>query len=120
MHGIRRLRVIAAPAASAAAKAGCSRQVLEMVVCLTASGHLDATLQDVLPQRCRLIYGDRTEWSGVIRADDNGWVVHSDLGDDEPIRLLHVRTLRPGDYLTIYRPGEEAACFRVEGISLAF
>jgi hypothetical protein len=109
------MRVLAASMPGRGIDAANEQQTLEMVVCLDAAGRLSAT--SALP-RCRLLRAGREEWSGTLRADEGRWVVHNDLGDDEPIRLLHVRTLRPGDHLRLGIPGGKETCFRVEQVVL--
>jgi hypothetical protein len=88
-------------------------QTLEMVVCVNAAGRLAAT--SALP-RCRLLRERREVWSGTLRADEGQWIVHNNLGDDEPIRFLRVNTLRAGDHVRLCDPGGEEISFRVEQV----
>jgi hypothetical protein len=105
------VRVLAASMAGRGIDAVNRAANLEMVVCLNPAGQVNTT--SALP-RCRLLRAGREEWSGTMRADEGRWVVHNNLGDDEPIRLLHVRALRPGDYLRLgISGGQEISC-RVE------
>jgi hypothetical protein len=66
---------------------------------------------------CRLWRGEQEEWSGSLRTDEDRWIVHSDLGDDEPIRILHLNTLRPGDYIRLRHPEGDQVSFRIEQVT---
>ena len=111
------MHVVAAPVLQGLPKPDHERHILEMVVCLNSRGQLAATLEDVVYQHCRLLRHGREEWSGRLRMDEGRWIIQGDPDDDEPIKLLQVRTLRPGDHLTVNSPGNRAIDFRVERVS---
>ena len=102
---------------TASLKADHERHILEMVVCLNSRGQLAATMEDVVHQHCRFLRHGREEWSGRLKMDAGRWIIQSDPDDDEPIKLLQARTLRPGDHLTVRSPGNKAMDFRVEHVS---
>ena len=107
------MRVMAVSVPITGTDTGSRHQTLEMIVRPDASGHLNAASQDAGPQVCRLFRGEREEWSGTLRTDGDRWIVHSDLGDDEPIRILHLKTLRPGDPIRLRNPGGDEVSFRI-------
>jgi hypothetical protein len=109
------MRVIAASISDPATE----RHTLEMVVCLARNGRLDPAFQDSVPQRCRMVRDGREEWSGRLRMDEDRWIVHSDLGDDEPIWILHSSSLRPGEHLILCGLGGKRISFRVQHVSRA-
>jgi hypothetical protein len=111
------MRVMAVSVAATGTDTASGHQTLEMIVRPNAGGGLDAASQDAGPLLCRLLRGGQEEWSGAIRWDEDRWVVHSDLGDDEPIRFLYLKTLRPGDYIRLCNPGGEEVNFRIEQVT---
>jgi hypothetical protein len=111
------VRVVAMSTSCGGAEGAHECLTLEMTVSLNPDGCLGAAVQDEMPQRCRLLRDGREEWSGTLITGADGWVMHSDLGDDEPIWVLHVRTLRPGEHFTLCNPGGEQISFRVGRVS---
>lgn len=111
------MHVVAAPVLQGLRKTDHERDILEMVVCLNSRGQLAATLEDVVYQHCRLLRHGREAWSGRLRMDEGRWIIQADPDDNEPIKLLQVRTLRPGDHLTVISPGNRAIDFKIECVS---
>lgn len=110
------MHVIAASLPAIGIDAASGHQTLEMIVRPDASGRLDAASQDAGPQLCRLLRRGREEWCGTLRMDGDLWIVHSDHGDDEPIRFLQLKTLRPGDHINLRNPGGKQVGFRIEHV----
>lgn len=111
--------VVAVPVSSPKTGTCRSRCTLELNVCLDSCGWLASTLEDVLTPHCKLLLDGEEAWSGRLGWDSGGWVVHSGMGDDEPVRRLWASTLRPGDHLTLGCPREGEVEFRVVQASRA-
>jgi hypothetical protein len=85
--------------------------ILEMQVCLTADGRLDAAGCGIASERfrIRLLRHDREEWAGVLLRSDGNWTIHRRHGDDDPLWLFESKIIRPGEYFSIRQPqGEQS------------
>jgi hypothetical protein len=94
-------------------QASAKHQTLE-IICRKGGGHPETRLH---LQRCRLLDRGREKWSATLEADDNQWVLHNELGDDEPIWFLRVHCLRPGEYVSLQGPAGETIEFRIQQMS---
>lgn len=111
--------VVAMPIAGPEAGPNGGRCTLELKVCVDSVGRLVPTFADVGTPHCRLLSDGEEVWSGRLGRDCGEWVIHSSMGDDEPLRRLRATTLRPGDHLTLGCPREGDVEFRVVQASRA-
>ena len=97
------MRVTAVLTWGARSHSGDPGHVLEMVVPLMPGAQLD--IGEVARHPCpvsRRVKGV-TLWSGRLVVEDETCFLHADDADD-PIWFITLGTLRPGDYLTVYKP----------------
>ena len=103
-------------------------QGLELALGLTADGRIDPEtyLIDPRPWMARRFRPDRPDWRGELVRDDEAWILRrvsglpgdlpgSDAVEDAPLWFLEVRSLHPGDYLTLRRPDGESFVYLVVG-----
>ncbi len=95
--------------------AGDTAQGLDLMLGLTADAHIDlpAYFDDPRPWTARRFRPGRADWHGEVVREETGWVLRGAPAEDGPVWLLDVRSLHPGDYLTLRRPDGEALVFRV-------
>jgi hypothetical protein len=94
---------------------------LELLLGLTPDARIDpdAYLADPRDWSARRFRPDRPDWHGVLVREEGDWTLRGDPASDGPLWLLEVRTLHPGDYLTLRRPDGEELVFRVVGVAPA-
>ena len=91
---------------------------LELSVCLTPNALLDVAAFEIspLPWPVRRTWPDREDWHGELIRVDEGWAIRAARGDNEPVWDVTVKTLRPGEYITLRRPDGEELIFRIVGV----
>jgi hypothetical protein len=92
---------------------------LEIRLGLTADAHIDLEtyLADPRPWAARRFRPERPDWHGELVHDDGAWTLRGAPAEDGPLWFLEVRTMHPGDYLTLRRPDGEDFVFRVVGVT---
>lgn len=121
MAELQLCRVTALLASGPGQPAGDTRTGLEFVVCLDARGHpdFDACRVD-RDWDVRRFWPDRPDWRGnLVRLEDGAFGMHSAASPDEPVRQLHGRVFRPGEYLSLPRPSGEHLVFRIVSVEAA-
>lgn len=94
---------------------------LELALGLTSDGRIDPEtyLIDPRPWTARRFRPDRPDWHGELVRDEASWILRrvagADAAEDAPQWFLEVRSLHPGDYVTLRRPDGESFVFRVVG-----
>ncbi len=89
---------------------------LEIELCLSARGQIEAAGAGEEPWRVRRFWPDRADWHGELVPVDEGWGIRSTEGDDAPMWELHGRILRPGEYITLVGPDNAELVFRIVNI----
>ena len=97
------MRVTAVLTWGACSHSGDPGHVLEMVVPLMPGAQLD--IGEVARRQCPVSRRENgvTLWSGRLVVEDETCFLHAD-DDDDPIWFITFGPLRPGDYLTAYKP----------------
>ncbi|HJS83953.1 MAG TPA: hypothetical protein VJ779_00655 [Acetobacteraceae bacterium] len=89
---------------------------LEMELCLSARGQIEAACATDTPWHVRRFWPDRKDWHGELVAVDGGWGIRGLRGDDEPVWELQGRILRPGEYVTLVGPDNAELLFRIVNV----
>lgn len=94
-------------------------QGLELHLGLTTDGRIDPEtfLTDPRPWTARRFRPERPDWHGELIRDDGAWNLRGGTAEDGPQWIIEVRTMHPGDYLTLRRPDGEEFVFRVVGVT---
>lgn len=94
-------------------------QGLELCLGLTADGRIDpdAYLADPRSWAARRFRPARPDWHGELIRDDEAWTLRGTPAEDGPLWFIDVRTLHPGNYLTLRRPDGEEFVFRIVGVT---
>lgn len=100
---------------------GDTAQGLELHLGLTADGRIDpeAYLADPRPWTARRFRPGRPDWHGELVRDEEIWTLRGTPVEDGPLWVAEMRTLHPGDYISIRRPDGESLIFRVVGVAQA-
>lgn len=90
-------------------------QGLELAVALTVQGQIES---GGTPEgfRARRFWPDREDWQGAFEWLETGWALRNERSPDEPLWELDVRSVRPGDYVTLRRPDGADAVFRIVSV----
>jgi len=112
-------RVTALLAQASGQPEGDTSQGLELLLGLTGDGRIDPEtyLTDPRPWTARRFRPERPEWHGELVRDEGAWTLRGAPAEDGPLWFLEVRTMHPGDYLTLRRPDGEEFVFRVVGVT---
>lgn len=112
-------RVTALLAQGPGLPAGDLDQGLELRLGLTADARIDpeAYLADPRPWTARRFRPERQDWHGEVVRDDEAWTLRGTPVEDGPLWFLDMRSLHPGDYLTLQRPDGEQFVFRIVGVT---
>jgi hypothetical protein len=68
--------------------------------------------------RARRFWPDREDWQGALEWLETGWALRNERSLDEPLWELDVRTVRPGEYITLRRPDGGDAVFRIVSVEV--
>ncbi len=86
---------------------------IELSVPLTAQARLDESRTETPWSSRRSLPDGRQHAGELVRAGD-GWALRGmTAGDDAPLWDFEAAVLRPGEYVTLRRPGGEALVFRI-------
>jgi len=108
-------RVLALLASGPGFPEGDLGQGLALAVRLTGQGQIDpAGATEAF--RARRFWPDREDWQGAIEWLETGWALRNERSADEPLWELDLRTVRPGDYITLRRPDGADAVFRIVSV----
>ncbi len=94
--------------------------VLELRAPLTQDSQLDAAaFADVGPYcRADLTQAALPAWSSLLLLTDQGWALRPET-EEGPLWPLDVRTIRPGEYLTLRPPSAGDQVFRIVNVEHA-
>jgi hypothetical protein len=111
-------RVMALLASGPGFPEGDVAQGLELAVALNVQGQIepDAEREHF---HARRFWADREDWQGALEWLETGWALRNVRSPDEPLWELDVRSVRPGDYLTLRRPDGADAIFRIVSVEPA-
>jgi hypothetical protein len=111
-------RVMALLASGPGFPEGDVAQGLALSVRLTGQGQIDPSgAHDEF--NARRFWPDRDDWQGAMEWLETGWALRHHSSADEPLWELDVRTVRPGDYITLRRPEGGDAIFRIVSVEPA-
>jgi hypothetical protein len=108
-------RVIALLASGPGCPEGDVTQGIEMAVDLTVQSQLDPSAGPD-GMGARRFWSDREDWQGTLERLETGWALRNISSPDEPLWELDVRTVRPGEYITLRRPDGADAVFRIVSV----
>ncbi len=115
MPGARLSRVTTLLARAPGLPGGDTRSGMELELCLDARGQIEPACGEE-PWPVRRFWRDREDWHGILVPVGEGWGLRSARGEDEPLWELQVRLVRPGEYLTLVRPGQDELLFRIVNV----
>ena len=94
---------------------------LDLQVCLTSQGQIDAPAYraDPAPWPFHRLLPDGTDKVGELVALDPGWALRGTHAEDDPLWVLEGKVFRPGELVTLCRPGGEELVFRVVNVEAA-
>jgi hypothetical protein len=86
---------------------------LELTVVLTPQGALDEAALGGATWPARRLLPDGREFAGELVRAGAGWAVRGAAGEDAPLWDFEGRVFRPGEYVTLRRPGGDELVFRI-------
>ena len=86
---------------------------LELTVALTPQGALDEAAFGEAPWPTRRLLPDGNVLAGELVRIDGGWALRGPAGEDAPLWDIESRVFRPGEYVTLRRPGGDELIFRI-------
>ncbi len=114
----RLARVVAVLSRAAGKPEGDTACVLELQVPLTAEGQLDPDAFAVLAAYCQaeLIESGTPVWSSPVLRADEGWALRPGGIEEAPLWRMRARTIRPGEYLTLFTAHADEQVFRIVNV----
>jgi hypothetical protein len=91
---------------------GNAGDIFEMLVRLCPGGQMKPASEPEQAYRARRLIDGAETWAGRLVSEGENWVLHSD-DDDDPIWFIEFGALRPGEYLTLHRPGGQPLRFQI-------
>ncbi len=92
---------------------------LEVLVALTPQGQLDEAALAEAPWPTLRTLPDGRERHGDIVRGAAGWVLRGRAGEDSPHSPIEAQIFRPGEYVTLLPPGQDALVFRIVDVQPA-
>ena len=86
---------------------------LQLTVSLTPQAALDEAAFGAAPWPTRRDLPDGNVLLGELVRIDDGWAMRGPAGEDAPLWDLEGRVFRPGEYVTLRRPGGDELFFRI-------
>jgi hypothetical protein len=86
---------------------------LELTAALTPQGALDEAAFGDPPWPTRRVLPDGRALVGELVRADAGWALRGPAGEDAPLWDFEGRVFRPGEYVTLRRPGGDELIFRI-------
>jgi hypothetical protein len=111
----QRSRVTALLARGPRTAQGDTRCGVEMELSVRPSGQIDASAADE-NRPVRRFWREREDWHGALVQVGEGWAVRSVRNEDEPLWTLEMRTIRPGEVITLISPTEGEFTFRIVNV----
>ncbi|MDR3539226.1 MAG: hypothetical protein P4L71_22245 [Acetobacteraceae bacterium] len=114
----RLARVVAVLSRAPGKPEGDTACVLKFQVPLTPDGQLDPAAFPLLAAYCRaeLIVAGTPTWSSPVLRTDQGWAVRPGLTEEGPFWHMTARTIRPGEYLTLFTTDAGEQAFRIVNV----
>ncbi len=91
---------------------------LELTAKLTAQGRLDEAEFGIKPWPSRRTLPDGRQHAGELVRTDGGWALRGAASEDAPLWDLEGSVFRPGEYVTLRRPGGESLVFRIVDVQV--
>ena len=91
---------------------------LELIVPLTPQAALDEAAYGGAAWPARRVLPDRRELTAELVREGAGWALRGPAGEDEPLWGFEGRVFRPGEYVTLRRPGGDELIFRIVDVRI--
>jgi hypothetical protein len=116
MPETQRSRVTALLARGPSAPQGDTRCGLQFELFVDPSGRIEPAEVEGKGWPVRRFWRNREDWNGILVEVGEGWALRSVRTEDEPLWNLEIRTIRPGEFLTLLSPTDGEFVFRIVNV----
>jgi hypothetical protein len=110
-------RIVALLATDPAFPEGDVLRGIELTVPLLPQGRVDPSAAS--GAGVRRFWPDREDWRGALEPVEGGWGLRNERDPDDPVWVIELAVIRPGEYISLRRPNGEEAVFRIVSVEPA-